>query len=98
MSDIGLDFTGLFTAFGIGLVSALLGTTLFWRLGAGLPRMRRGVLAVLSALGLAGLAAAYATYALRDREVAAFTLGFTLLLQLGALPVLLLLDRKNDKA
>ncbi len=99
MSDIAIDFTGLFTALGIGAVCALLGTPLLWRLAAGLPTIRRGALAVLAALGLAGLAAAYATYALRDREVAAFTLGFTLLLQLVALPVLLLLERnKKTKA
>jgi hypothetical protein len=99
MSDIGLDFTGLFTALGIGAVCALLGTPLLWRLAHGLPRIRRAALSVLGALGLAGLAAAFATYSLRDRELAAFAIGTTVLLQLVALPVLLLLEtRKPPKA
>ncbi|WP_372618522.1 hypothetical protein [Falsiroseomonas sp.] len=96
MSDIALDFTPLFVALGIGAACALLGTPLMWNVAAGLPRMRRAVLAVLAALGLAGLAAAFATYSLRDREVAAFALGTTVLLQLIALPVLLILNRKNN--
>lgn len=95
MSDIRLDFTVLFVALGIGAACALLATPLMWRLAAGLPRLRRGALAVLAALGLAGLASAFATYTLRDRELAAFALGTTLLLQLVALPVLLLLNRRT---
>jgi predicted permease len=98
MSSVGLDFTGLFTALGIGAVCALLGTPLLWRLGKGLPVVRRAVLAVLAALGLAGLAAAFASYSLRDRELAAFAIGFTILLQLVALPVLLLVERRAPKA
>ncbi|WP_270935647.1 hypothetical protein [Falsiroseomonas oryzae] len=98
MSDITLDFTGLFAALGIGAACALLGTPLMWRLAQGLPNIRRGTLAVLAALGLAGLAAAFLTYAFRDREIAAFTLGTTVLLQIVALPVLLILNRKTPKA
>jgi hypothetical protein len=98
MSDIGIDFTGLFLALAIGVLAALFGTPLMWRIADGLPNMRRGALAVLAALGLAGLAAAFATYMLRDREFAAFALGITVLLQLVALPVLLILQRKRNKA
>lgn len=95
MSDIALDFTALFVALGIGAAAALLGTPLMWRLASGLAAWRRAILAVLGGLGLAGLAAAFATYALRDRELAAFALGTTLLLQMLALPVLILLNRKT---
>ena len=98
MSDVGLDFTGLFIAVAIGIVCALVGTPLMWRVADGLPNMRRGTLAILAGLGLAGLAAAFATYMLRDRELAAFALGITLLLQLVALPVLLLYQRNKQKA
>jgi hypothetical protein len=95
MSSVAIDFSGLFTAFGIGLVCATLGTMLLWKLAAGLPTIRRGTLAVLGALGLAGLAAAFATYSLRQGEIAAFALGFTILLQLVALPVLILIERRK---
>ena len=98
MSDIGLDVTGLIVALAIGVLCAMFGTPLMWRVGDGLPNMRRGALAVLAALGLAGLAAASATYMLRDRELAAFALGITVLLQLVALPVLLIFNRKTPKA
>ena len=98
MSDVGIDFTGLFIALAIGILCAMVGTPLMWRLAEGLPNMRRGALAVLAALGLAGLAAALATYMLRDRELAAFTLGITVLLQLVALPVLLIYQRQKTKA
>jgi len=99
MSDIALDFTGLFAALAIGGGAALLGTPLAWRLATGLSLWRRAILAVLGGLGLAGLASAAATYSLRDRELAAFALGITVLLQLIALPVLLILNRqKTPKA
>lgn len=96
MSDIAIDFTPLFVAIAIGAACALLGTPLMWRVASGLPTLRRATLAVLGALGLAGLAAAFATYSLRNREVAAFAIGITVMLQLLALPVLLLLNRKNN--
>ena len=98
MSDIALDLTGLFVALAIGAAAALVGTPLMWRLANGLSAWRRAVLAALGALGLAGLASAFATYGLRDRELAAFALGTTLLLQLVALPVLILLQRRQTKA
>jgi hypothetical protein len=98
MSSIALDFTALFVALSIDAAYALLTTPLMWHLTEGLPRLRRGTLAVLGALGLAGLASAFATYALRDRELAAVALGTTVLLQLVALPVLLILNRKTPKA
>lgn len=96
MSDIGIDFTGLFTAFAIAAIAALVGTPALWRLSHGLPAWRRGVLAVLGALGVAGLGAAFAVYATQDREVAAFALGLTVLLQILVLPVLLFLARKGN--
>lgn len=95
MSSISFDFAGLVLALAIGALAALLATPMFWRLAEGLSRWRRGVLAVLSALGLAGLGAAFLVYAYRDRELAAFTLGTTLLLQLVALPVLLILSSRK---
>jgi hypothetical protein len=95
MSDIALDFTGLFTAVAIAAVAALLGTPLLYRLARGLPAWRRGILAVLGALGVAGLVSAFAVYAMRDREVAAFALGLTILLQLVVLPILMILTRKG---
>lgn len=98
MSDINLDFTPLFVAVAIGVACALVGTPLLWRLASGLAAWRRAILAVLGALGLAGLASAVATWSLRDRELAAFALGFTLLLQCVALPVLLLLARRTPRA
>jgi hypothetical protein len=99
MSDIALDFTNLFIALAAGAACALLGTPLMWRIAKGLPAVRRATLAVLGALGLAGVIAAFATYTLRDREIAAFMVGVTLLLQLVALPVLLILNRqKTPKA
>jgi hypothetical protein len=97
MSDIGLDFTALFVALAIGAAAALLATPMMWRFTQGLPRMRRAVLSMLSALGLAGLAAAVFTWTLRDRELAAFALGTTLLLQIVALPALLFLTRHSRK-
>jgi hypothetical protein len=96
MSSIGIDFTGLFIAFAIAAAAALLGTPALWRLSRGLPSFRRGVLSVLGALGIAGLASAFAVYALRDRELAAFALGLTVLLQILVLPVLLYLARKGN--
>jgi hypothetical protein len=96
MSSIALDVTGLVVALSIGGAAALAGTPLMWRLAAGLATWRRATLAVLGALGLAALASAFATYWLRDRELAAFALGTTLLLQLVALPVLLILTRKTQ--
>jgi drug/metabolite transporter (DMT)-like permease len=95
MSDISLDFTGVFIALGIGAFAALLATPLCWRLAAGLPRPRRAVLALLGGLGVAGLAAAYFSAARGDRELTAFAIGATLALQTPVLPVLLLLSRKG---
>jgi hypothetical protein len=97
MSSISLDFTPIFVAFGGGAFCALLGTPLMWRIANGLPTIRRAVLAILAALGLAGVIAAFATYTMRDREIAAFMVGTTLLLQLVALPVLLIMNRKTPK-
>jgi hypothetical protein len=97
MSSIALDFTSLLIALAAGAACALLGTPLMWRIASGLPTIRRATLAILAALGLAGVIAAFATYILRDREIAAFMVGTTLLLQLLALPVLIILNRKNPK-
>jgi hypothetical protein len=68
-----------------------------WRIAKGLPTVRPAALAILAALGLAGVIAAFATYTMRDREIAAFMVGTTLLLQLVALPVLLIMNRKTPK-
>jgi hypothetical protein len=95
VSDINLDFTGLGVALLIGVLAAWLATPLLWRLGAGLSRARRAVLAVLAALGLAGAAAAWFAYALRDDELASFAIVFTLTLQLPVLPLLLFLARPS---
>jgi hypothetical protein len=95
VSSVALGFAGLFTALGIGAVCALLGTPLLWRLAAGLPTIRRAALAVLAALGLAGLGSAFAAHSLRDGELTGFAVGTTILLQLVALPVLLLLERRR---
>ena len=95
MSSIALDFSGLFIAFAIAAAAALVGTPLLWRLAGGLPTWRRGVLVVLGALGLAGLGAAFAVFHSHDRELAAFALGLTVLLQLLVLPVLIFFFRKG---
>ncbi len=95
MSDIALDFTGLFLAFGIAAVAGLVATPVLCRLAAPLPRLRRSVLALLSGQGLAGAAAAPAAILLRDREIPSFALTATLILQLLLLPFLLFFARKG---
>ena len=70
------------------------------------PMMRMELMSVrfgisCQALGVLRLkisSTASATYMLRDRELAAFALGITVLLQLVALPVLLIFNRKTPKA
>ena len=97
MSSISLNLTGLFSALALGAFAALVATPLFWRFTNGLSVFRRAILSPLAALGLAGLGATVLTYTLHDDEILAFTFGTTLLLQIVALPALILFTRYSRK-
>ncbi|MDB5376279.1 MAG: hypothetical protein JWR00_725 [Rubritepida sp.] len=55
MSDIGLNMDPLFYGAAIGLLAALLGTPLAWRLLRGVPHAGRALAANLACIGIAGL-------------------------------------------
>jgi hypothetical protein len=94
MSDISLNFTGLFVVVGVGLFAGLLATPFIWRFTWGLALWRRALLSLLAPLGLAGLGGAAATLYWHNTELAAWAVGTTLLAQLVALPLLSIFTRK----
>ena len=95
MSDIGLNLWPAFITLAAGLLAGLLGPLLAWRLLAGLPWLRRGLLAALLTVGVAAIAGSIAGFNQGGRELPLFAVAAAFLPQLLVLPALLFFTRKH---
>ncbi len=96
MSDIGLNMDPLLYGAAIGLLVALLGTALLWRLLRGVPHAARALAANLACVGLAGLLAlpfAFASNLLAETVI--FAVVISAALQGAALLAFLLFSPKG---
>jgi len=91
---ITLDFSVVYIAAAIAILVLLVGTPLFWRASAAVPRAGRVLLTSFACLGVTGLIALPFTMRSPYGETALFALLFSSILQFVAMPILALLPRR----
>ncbi|MES2711866.1 MAG: hypothetical protein V4653_09815 [Pseudomonadota bacterium] len=84
----------LYYAAAIAIVVLLIGTPLFWRMAAALPRGSRVLFTSVACFCLSGLIALTFRLSGAHNETVMFALLFSFALQLIAMPILALLPRR----